>query len=621
MWGVGKIKANILAILSNQGSRAFYLRSSLTKSWGQDVLEGMEFSFNLLQYFEKVVSQAAEKLESVDDSFEPQMRMADERFGDFQANGALPFAKRNGLNPRDLAQSLVEKIEPSDSWETSIAGPGFINFKLKPDFFLSWLKELGDLDKTKKHLLSEAPRQIVLDFSGPNTAKQMHVGHIRSTIIGESLARLLSLQGHTVIRDNHLGDWGTQFGILLYAIKRAEVSLDELGEEPVAVLEDLYRKGNSWVKESPQALEEARQELVKLQNGDEKNYSLWQKIRDLSLGSFEQVYQLLGVRFDHAHGESFYRDQVEQVYSVLQKHGICTEDQGALVVFHPEHKRFAKQPFIVRKSDGASNYATTDLATIAYRRKEWKAEHIIYVTDGRQRDHFEQLFMTVKKWFVEEKIDCPTLSHVWFGTILGEDNKAIKTRDGQPVKLMDLLQEAIDRAKKMVEDKNPELEEDEIERRAKIIGLGAVRYADLSQDRTLDYVFSWDKMLALQGNTAPYLQYAVARIHSIFRKIGKKRSDLVDTMISPESDAEKKLARKISFFPLAIEQTTKELKPHTLCVYLYELATEFSSFYNQEKVMVDDQEVQNLRLFLCAKTQIVLELGLSVLGIETLEEM
>ena len=581
----------------------------------------MEFSFNLLQYFEKVVSQAAEKLESVDESFEPQMRIADERFGDFQANGALPFAKRNGLNPRELAHCLIEKIESNDSWEISIAGPGFINFKLKPEFFVSWLKELGNLDKTKKHLLSETPRQIVLDFSGPNTAKQMHVGHIRSTIIGESLARLLSLQGHTVIRDNHLGDWGTQFGILLYAIKRAEVCLDELGEEPVAVLEDLYRQGNSWVKESSKSLEEARQELVKLQNGDKYNFSLWQKIRDLSLGSFEQVYKLLGVRFDYAHGESFYRDQVAQVYSVLQKHGICTEDQGALVVFHPEHKRFAKQPFIIRKSDGASNYATTDLATIAYRRKEWNAEHIIYVTDGRQRDHFDQLFMTVKKWFIQEKIDCPTLSHVWFGTILGEDNKAIKTRDGQPVKLMDLLKEAIDRAKNMVKEKNPELDEAEIQRRAKIIGLGAVRYADLSQDRTLDYVFSWDKMLALQGNTAPYLQCAVARIHSIFRKVGKTRSELAEVMISPKSDTEKKLARKISFFPLAIEQTTKELKPHTLCVYLYELATDFSSFYNQEKVMVDDQNVQNLRLFLCAKTQIVLELGLGVLGIDTLEEM
>ena len=581
----------------------------------------MEFSFHLIRFFEKIISNAASEIEMFDKSFDPQLRIADERFGDFQSNGVLPYSKRNGLNPRELAQTLVEKIPDNELWEISIAGPGFINFKLSPEFLLQWLKKIEDTEEIIKLLSTNSPQKIIIDYSGPNTAKQMHVGHIRSTIIGESLARLLSLQGHQVIRDNHLGDWGTQFGILLYAIKRSGISLDNLGEEPVAELEDLYRQGNAWVKENDNALEKARMELVKLQDGDNENFSLWQKIRDLSLGSFEKVYELLDIKFDYAHGESFYRDQVDQVYSVLLKHEICSEDQGALVVFHPEHKRFSKQPFIIRKSDGASNYATTDLATIGYRTKEWKAEHIIYVTDGRQRDHFEQLFMTTRKWFTHEKIVSPSLSHVWFGTILGEDNKAIKTRDGQPVKLMDLLNEAIYRAKQMVKEKNPELDEEEMERRAKVIGLGAVRYADLSQDRTLDYVFSWDKLLALQGNTAPYLQYAVARIHSIFRKVKQDRSNLITPATPPKSESEKKLARKITFFPLAIEQTTKELKPHTLCVYLYELATEFSSFYNQEKVMVEDQDTQNLRLFLCAKTQLVLEIGLGILGIQTLEEM
>ena len=581
----------------------------------------MEIPFNLLKFFENVVIKAAAGVEIIDSSFDPQVRVADERFGDFQANGVLPFAKKNGLNPREIAQNLVENISGNEFWETSIAGPGFINFKLSPEFLLKWLVELGDTEVTRKLLTTDSPQKIVLDFSGPNTAKQMHVGHIRSTIIGESLARLLTLQGHEVIRDNHLGDWGTQFGILLYAIKRSGISLDNLGDEPVAALEDLYRQGNAWVKEDEKALSEARQELVKLQDGDNENSSLWQKIRDLSLGSFDKVYELLDVKFDHAHGESFYRDQVSEVYSALLKYEICKEDQGALVVFHPEHKRFAKQPFIIRKSDGASNYATTDLATISYRVREWNADHIIYVTDGRQRDHFEQLFMTTHKWFGNEKISCPNLSHVWFGTILGEDNKAIKTRDGQPVKLMDLLNEAIERAKNMVRAKNPDLTEQEIESRAKAIGLGAVRYADLSQDRTLDYVFSWDKLLALQGNTAPYLQYAVARIHSIFRKAKMDRLNLVTPETPPQSEPEKKLARKILSFPLTVEQTTKELKPHTLCVYLYELATEFSSFYNQEKVMVEDKDIQNLRLFLCAKTQSVLEIGLEILGIQTLEEM
>ena len=593
----------------------------MTKPCVQDVLGVMEFPFNLLQMFENVVIEAAKTLAVFDEPFQPQMRIADERFGDFQSNGVLPFAKKKGVNPREVAQSLIDAIPASDSWDISIAGPGFINFKLAPDFLLNWLRQLGGPEQTKQSLCSHSPQNITLDFSGPNTAKQMHVGHIRSTIIGESIARLLEIQGHKVIRDNHLGDWGTQFGILLYSIKRSNISLDELGDEPVAQLEDLYRKGNSWVKEDEAALEQARNELVKLQNGDSENNELWQKIRDLSLSSFEKIYELLDIKFDYSHGESFYRDQVDQIYSALLKNEICVEDQGALVVFHPEHKRFSKQPFIIRKSDGASNYATTDLATLAFRTKEWKSSHIVYVTDGRQRDHFEQLFMTTRKWFKKEKMETPTLSHVWFGTILGEDNKAIKTRDGQPVKLLDLLNEAIDRSKKMVLEKNPDLDAEEVDRRSKIIGLGAVRYADLSQDRTLDYVFSWDKLLALQGNTAPYLQYAVARIHSIFRKVKICATDILDNEIAPKTEAEMKLARKLTFFPLAIEQTTKELKPHTLCVYLYELATEFSSFYNQEKVVVEDHDVQKLRLFLCAKTQTLLELGLGILGIQTLEEM
>ena len=322
----------------------------------------------------------------------------------------------------------------------------------------------------------------MLDYSSPNTAKQMHVGHIRSSIIGESLARLLEFQGHEVIRDNHLGDWGTQFGILLLAIKREKVSLEDLGDDPIARLEDLYRQGNSLVKEDEQALEHARKELVKLQEGDSENLSLWQKIKDISMSSFDKIYEMLGVKFDHALGESFYRDKVSAVYDGLKAHHICQEDDGALVVFHPEHKRFAKQPFIIRKSDGASNYATTDLATLDFRASEWQAEEIIYVTDGRQRDHFEQLFLTAEKWFQAEQRKLPALSHVWFGTILGDDNKAIKTRDGQPIKLIDLLQEAIYRAKEMVNQKNPDLSEIEAETRAKIIGLGAVKYADLSQD-------------------------------------------------------------------------------------------------------------------------------------------
>jgi arginyl-tRNA synthetase len=581
----------------------------------------MSTSFDLLPSFDQLLHNTALSLDGFNEDFEPQTRSADERFGDFQANGVLPFAKKAGKNPRELAQNLIDALPQSEDWTVELAGPGFINFTLSPKFLLEWISEHGSGAALTTSARCEYPKKVELDYSSPNTAKQMHVGHIRSTIIGESIARILAFQGNEIIRDNHLGDWGTQFGILLLAIKEQKISLDDLGEDPIAQLEDLYRQGNARIKEDEVALTQARQELVKLQDGDPDNLPLWEKIRDISMSSFLKIYDLLDVKFDHSLGESFYRDQVDEVYQGLSKHNICQEDDGALVVFHPEHKRFAKQPFIVRKSDGASNYATTDLATLSYRQKEWQAEQIIYVTDGRQRDHFEQLFLTAEKWFHADKKTLPTLSHVWFGTILGDDNKAIKTRDGQPIKLIDLLEEAIRRAADMVRQKNEELPEEEVQRRAEVIGLGAVKYADLSQDRTLDYVFSWDKMLAMQGNTAPYLQYAVARISSIFRKVERSTDDSFSQARPPESDAERKLSRKLLFFPLALKQATKELKPHFLCTYLYELATEFSSFYNQEKVMIDDVEAKELRLLLCASTQSVLKTGLNLLGIDTLAEM
>ena len=415
----------------------------------------MERPHDIAQQINDLLIRAADSISEFNPDFDPQIRTADERFGDFQANGILPFAKKNNLNPRELGEKLIASLPPSEDWEISLAGPGFINFKLSKEFLAQWLKTFSNKAEIKKAMTAREPSKITLDFSSPNTAKQMHVGHIRSTIIGESLARLMKLVGHEVIKDNHLGDWGTQFGILLYAIKREKVDLNQLGTEPIARLEELYRSGNQWTKEDENALSCARDELVKLQGGNEENLSLWQKIRDLSMQSFDQVYELLGVSFDHAHGESFYRDQVDQIYLSLGEHKICREDDGALVVFHPEHKRFSKQPFIIRKSDGASNYATTDLATLSYRVNEWKSDRIIYVTDGRQRDHFEQLFLTAEKWFDAEKRAIPKLSHVWFGTILGEDNKAIKTRDGEPIKLIDLLNEAIRRASEMVKEKIP----------------------------------------------------------------------------------------------------------------------------------------------------------------------
>lgn len=581
----------------------------------------MNPSYDYGKQINEVLLKTADSMDEFDDEFEPQIRVADERFGDFQANGILPYAKKKGINPRSLAEKLIQNLPVYSDWKVSLAGPGFLNFKLSKSNLLSWLEHYGKKENLKTQESKTEKKKIVVDFSSPNTAKQMHVGHIRSTIIGECISRLLKVQGNQVTKDNHLGDWGTQFGILLYAIKREKVDLNDLGNEPIERLEDLYRLGNEWTTKDESAMRQAREELVKLQNGEENNLFIWKKICGLSMDAFKRIYELLEVNFDYSLGESFYRNKVQEVYDSLIKIGLCKEDQGALVVFHPEHKRFAKQPFIIRKSDGASNYATTDLAALLYRTIEWQADQIIYVTDGRQRDHFEQLFLTTEKWFHKKKHKLPTLTHVWFGTILGNDNKAIKTREGKPIRLIDLLDEAVNRAGTMVRVKNPNLNNEEVLRRAKIIGLGAVKYADLSQDRTLDYVFSWEKLLAMQGNTSPYLQYAVARIHSIFRKMNQVHFETGEKPRPPETVSECKLARKLTFFPMVMKQTRKELKPHYLCTYLFELATEFSSFYNQDKVIAEQPDAQALRILLCECTLGLLEIGLSILGIETLEEM
>ena len=582
----------------------------------------MQISYDLTGALDRTLRETASRTDGFDEDFSPEIRPADLRFGDYQANGVLPFAKKHGLNPREMAERLMGALEEDESLDVDIAGPGFLNFRFTPAFRLAWLLKYSSVRDFRNAVqLGRKSVRVVVDFSSPNTAKQMHVGHIRSTIIGDVMARLLNFAGNEVTRDNHIGDWGTQFGILILAIKRSKVDLDDLGEDAIAKLEDFYREGNQLIDGNDSLREEARSELVKLQQGEKENLAIWEKVNAISLASFHQVYDRLGIDFDEILGESFYRDKVDAVYEGLAKHDICEESEGALVVFHQEHKRFAKQPFIVRKSDGASNYATTDLATVCYRADELGAEEIVYVTDGRQQDHFSQLFLTTEKWFAAEGKSLPRLRHIWFGTILGEDNKAIKTREGQPVRLLDLLDEAVSRAKVIVRQKNPELDETEMEKRARIIGLGAVRYADLSQDRTLDYVFSWDKLLALQGNTAPYLQYAVARIRSIFRKLEIEPGAGEENASSPVTESENVLARKLIYFPSVLEQTIGELKPHHLCGYLYELATDFSSFYNADKVMVDESDVRARRLLLCSRTLLILETGLGLLGIETLAKM
>ena len=576
---------------------------------------------------EEQVRAIARTIGAFDDSFEPDVRVADVRFGDYQANGVLPYAKRNKTNPRQLGQTLMDALVASGVFEAagveiSLAGPGFVNFTFSKEALTQWLMAHEDADAFGQPCSAlKAGQKIVVDYSSPNTAKEMHVGHIRSTCIGHAIANLLEFAGADVIRDNHIGDWGTQFGMIIYGIKAAGYDLDADHEDPIADLEQFYKDGYAAYKSSEELAQTVRDELVKLQTGDPENVALWKKITEVSWTVFQRIYNQLGVQFDIVHGESYYRDQVDFIYGEMEQTGLSEVDQGAQVVFHPEHKRFSKQPFIIRKADGASNYATTDLATIYDRTHELKASGMINVVDSRQSDHFEQLFLTANKWYAARGWDLPEMKHVSFGTILGEDNKPLKSKEGTSVKLKDLIAEAIERCEKIVAEKNPSLSSDERRHIAEVVGVNAIRYVDLSQNRSTDYVFSWNKLLSFEGNTAPYLLYAVARINSIFRKLEEDPAEDFKTDSAIETDAERALARQLMGFTDAVKQSLSDLRPHFICSYLFELSSSFSSFYNADKVDVEDSEVRTRRLMLCQKTLQVLKLGLGILGIPTLERM
>ncbi len=559
--------------------------------------------------------------------FSAEVRTADPRHGDFQANGALPYAKGQRCNPREIAQKLVAALpaDVADDFAVAIAGPGFLNFTLKPAALDRWLAEYGTaaaLRTGAAGALPEAGHTCVVDYSSPNTAKQMHVGHLRSAVIGEAIARLLAFSGAKVIRDNHIGDWGTGFGKLIWAYKR-HLDAAALAADPLEEFERLYKVGNAAADADEAVLEDARQELVKLQGGDAENLAIWRRINEVSLAAFQVIYDQLGIHFDHTLGESFYNDRVEQVYRELTELGFAVESEGALVVFHPEHPRFKEQPFLIRKRDGAANYASTDLATILYRQEQFGADTVIYVIDSRQSDHCQQLFLTAGKWFEKTHRPLPRLEHTSFGTVLGENGRPLKTRSGENIKLRDLLAEATERAARLVAEKSTDLSPTEQAEIAAVVGVGSVQYADLCQNRSSDYVFSWDKMISLDGNTAAYLLYAVARIHSIFRKLALTPGDptaLADAT-ALETPTELALARKLTKFPEALSGAVSQLRPHVLCLYLYELAGEFSAFYNADKVAVEDAGIRTRRLRLCARTLLLLETGLHLLGLRTVTRM
>ena len=558
------------------------------------------------------------------------VRPCDPKFGDYQSNALMALARVRKLNPRQLATEVQAKLDVADVCEkVEIAGAGFLNFRLKN----TCLQEVLQSAAQGAHLFftpAARPKTVVIDFSSPNVAKPMHVGHIRSTGIGDALQRALRLLGHHVVTDNHIGDWGTQFGKLLLGWKQG-LDPAALERDAIAELERLYKVVNAECDADPARLEAAKAELVKLQAGDSENTGIWREMIRLSQVQFDTIYGRLGVRFDYALGESFYNPWLGAVVADLLARGLARESEGAIGVFSdgslpPKEDPFlvnrdgewVADPALVRKSDGGFNYMTTDLATLDYRLKTWAPDEIVYVVDDRQSPHFKKLFITFTRWQPEiaPKVK---LVHVGFGKILGDDGKPFKTRSGDTVKLGDLLDEAEERALKLVSEKSPELPEAQRKEIARVIGLGSVKYADLLPNRQSDYVFSWDKMLALQGNTAPYLQYAYARIQSIFRKAesGNRKAEII--LAAPE---ELVLAKHLVNFGLTLEAVAEELRPNYLCNYLFELAGKFTSFYENCPVLkAEDAATRDSRLALCDLTARVLRQGLETLGIAVVEQM
>lgn len=559
---------------------------------------------------------------------DPVLRPAqDAKFGDFQANVAMSLAKQLQRKPRDVAEQLCANAELSDLCEPpEIAGPGFINLRILPGVIAEQLLALAN-DERLAVASDPHPQTVVVDYSGPNVAKEMHVGHLRSTIIGDAIAKVLDFLGHKVIRQNHLGDWGTQFGML---IEHLIDSGWQLGQgKSIGDLNILYQESKKRFDADADFAERARQRVVALQSGDSQTLALWQELVKASRTYFSQVYQRLDVSLQDsdARGESSYNDTLQETIDELAGKGLTQKDQGAVVVYLPEFvgRDDKPLPLIVQKSDGGFLYATTDLACLRYRISTLHAQRVIYVTDARQSQHFAMVFKTAElAGWLNGKVK---LEHVPFGSVLGEDGKPFKTRSGEVVRLIELIEEAERRAKAVVASKNPDLSAAEQDQVAATVGIGAVKYADLSSDRVKDYVFSWDRMLAMEGNTAPYLQYAYTRVQSIFRK-GLQQFDITDvaklhaTHVEIEQPIEKQLGLKLFQLESALGAVAERLEPHRLCTYLYELATLFSSFYEACPVLKAETETsRNTRLLLCELTARTLKLGLGLLGIRVLEKM
>ena len=543
---------------------------------------------------------------------------ADTRFGDYQTNAAMVAAKALKKNPREVAASILAHLTVEDLCETpSVAGAGFINFKVLDTALSGAVNSLRAGGRLGVEAVA-APKTIIIDFSSPNVAKPMHVGHIRSTILGDSLSRVARHLGHRVVTDNHIGDWGTQFGKVIYGWKHL-LDRAALDRAPIAELVRLYREVNALEESDPSLKESVRNELVKLQQGDKENLAIWEQAVALSWKEFERLYVLLGVTFDERLGESFYNDALGPLVDRLLAEKIASVSEGAVCIFFPENPALEEKPCLIRKSDGGFLYATTDLATLEYREKRWKPDAVWYVTGAPQQLHFEQVFAAGHRMGV-----ATDLRHIAFGSILGEDRKMMKTRSGENVELGGLLNEAIERALAVVAEKNPDLPAADQQEVARIIGLGAVKYADLMQHRLTDYVFSWETMLSFQGNTAPYLQNAYVRIRSIFRKAHETLGEGISTEKAPiviSDPAERALALQILQFGEVLHAVIEDQRPNLLCLYLYELADRFHRFYEACPILKSEGVIRSSRLSLSGVTAEVLRTGLGLLGIGVPERM
>lgn len=556
---------------------------------------------------------------------DPMVRVADPKFGDYQANLAMRLAKQLGHKPRDVAQRIVDELSSGagkDAFEhISIAGPGFVNLRLTSATVERGLRDMF-VDERNGVPRTERPQHVVVDYSSPNLAKEMHIGHLRSSIIGDAISGVLEFRGDRVSRHNHLGDWGTQFGMLLEHL--LDSGWDRDADHSISDLNQLYQDASARFKSDAGFKERARQRVVALQAGDEQALSLWRQLIDESVRHMNDVYALLGVKLTEADivPESFYNAELPNVVTELRQLGLLVESQGAQVVFPDgfKNKEGQPQPLIVQKSDGGFGYAATDLAAGRYRVQTLAAQRVVYVVDSRQSEHFQMVFWTLRKagWAPPEV----SLEHVAFGTILGKDKKPFRTREGGSVRLADVLGEAVARARQVIDEKGGELPDAEREAIARSVGVGAVKYADLSNERIKDYTFDYDRMLALEGNTAPYLQNAYVRIRSIFRRGKVDPSALRSESLSIVAPAERALALQLLQLPDVIEGVASSLEPHRLCNYLYDLAAGLHGFYEQCRVLnAETESERQSRLVLCELVARTLRQGLSLLGIHVVERM